>query len=180
MIRTIFFLSLIKVYFQNSHFCFQIVCSINPFVFGLFVFVNLQMARELSSFSRHGAAKTFFSLSLFMWWFQDIDLKVRYEFSSIQFSCSVVSDPLWPIEPQHARPPCLSPAPGVYPNSCPSRWWCHPTISSSVVPFSSCPQPFPASGSVSNEAALCIRWPKYWSFSFNIKSFQWTPRTDLL
>ena len=50
-------------------------------------------------------------------------------------------------QPQHARPPCPSPAPRVYPNSCPLSWWCHPTISSSVVPFSSCPQSFPASGS---------------------------------
>ena len=67
--------------------------------------------------------------------------------SSVQFSHSVVSNSLWPHEPQHARPPCPSPTPGVYPNSCPSSRWCHPTISSSVVPFSSCPQSFPASGS---------------------------------
>ena len=67
--------------------------------------------------------------------------------SSIQFSHSVVSDSLWPHEPQHTRPPCLSPTPRVYPNSCPSSRWCHPTISSSVLPFSSCPQYFPASGS---------------------------------
>ena len=66
---------------------------------------------------------------------------------SVQFSCSVVSDSLRPHELQHARPPCPSPAPGVYPNSCPSpSWWCHPTISSSVVPFSSCLQSFPARG----------------------------------
>ena len=68
-------------------------------------------------------------------------------FSSVQVSCSVVSDFLWPHEPQHTRPPCPSPTPGVYPNSCPLSQWCHPTISSSVVPFSSCPQSFPASGS---------------------------------
>ena len=67
--------------------------------------------------------------------------------SSVQFSRSVVSDSLWPHEPQHARPPCPSPTPGVHPNPCPLSWWCHPTISSSVVPFSSCPQSFPASGS---------------------------------
>ena len=66
--------------------------------------------------------------------------------TSVQFSFSVVSDSLGPHEPQHARPPCPSPAPGVHPNPCPlSRWW-HATISSSVVPFSSCPQFFPASG----------------------------------
>ena len=69
------------------------------------------------------------------------------QFSSVQFSHSVVSDSLRPHGPQHARPPRPSPTPGVYSNSCASRQWCHPTISSSVVPFSSCPQSFPASGS---------------------------------
>ena len=67
--------------------------------------------------------------------------------SSIQFSCSVVSDSLQPHELQHARPPRLTPTPGVYSDSCPSSRWRHPAISSSVVPFSSCPQSFPASGS---------------------------------
>ena len=67
--------------------------------------------------------------------------------SSVQFSCSVVSDSLRPHELQHARPPCPSPTPGVYPNLCPSSQWCHPAISSSVIPFSSYPQSLPASGS---------------------------------
>ena len=66
---------------------------------------------------------------------------------SVQFSRSVVSNSLWPHEPQHARPPCPSPTPGVHPNPCPLSWWCHPTTSSSVIPFSSCPQSFPGSGS---------------------------------
>ena len=66
---------------------------------------------------------------------------------SVQFSHSVVSDSLWPRELQHARPPCPSPTPRVHPNSCPSSWWCHPAISSSVVPFSSCPQSLPATES---------------------------------
>ena len=66
---------------------------------------------------------------------------------SVQFSRSVVSDSLWPHGLQHARPPCPSPTPGVYSNSCPLSRWCHPTISSSVVPFSSHLQSFPASGS---------------------------------
>ena len=68
-------------------------------------------------------------------------------FSSVQFSCSVVSDSLRPHEPQHTRPPCPSPTPRVYSNSHPSSWWCHPAIASSVIPFSSCPQSLPASGS---------------------------------
>ena len=70
-----------------------------------------------------------------------------FRFSSVQFSCSVVSNSLWPHESQHARPPCPSPTPRVYSNSCPSSRWCHPAISSSVVPFSSCPQSLPASES---------------------------------
>ena len=82
-----------------------------------------------------------------------------YRFSSVQFSRSVMSDSLQPHELQHARPPCHSPTPRVHPNPCPSSWWCHPSISSSIVPFSSCPQSLPT---------LCMRWPRYWSFSFSI------------
>ena len=67
--------------------------------------------------------------------------------SSVQFSRSVVSDSLPPHESQHTRPPCPSPTPRVHPDSCASSQWCYPTISSSVIPFSSCPQSFPASGS---------------------------------
>ena len=89
-------------------------------------------------------------------------------FSSVQFSLSVMSDSLRPHGLQHARPPCPSPTPGVYSDSRPLSRRCHPTISSSVVPFSSCPQSFPASGSFQMRA-LHIRWPKYWSFSFNIR-----------
>ena len=70
-----------------------------------------------------------------------------YEFGSVQFSRSVVSDSLQLHELQHARPPCPSPTPGVHPDPCPLSWWCHPTISSSFITFSSCPQSFPASGS---------------------------------
>ena len=65
----------------------------------------------------------------------------------VQFRHSVMPNSLQPHEPQHARPPCPSPTPRVYPNSCPLSRWCHLTISSSVVPLSSCPQSFPASGS---------------------------------
>ena len=78
-----------------------------------------------------------------------------------------MSDSFRPHESQHARPPCPSPTPRVHSDSRPSSQWCHPAISSSVVPFSSCPQSFPASV-FSNESTLCMRWPKYWSFSFSI------------
>ena len=67
--------------------------------------------------------------------------------SSAQFSRSVVSNSLRPHESQHARPPCSSPSPGVHSDSCPSSQWCHPALSSSVIPFSSCPQSLPESGS---------------------------------
>ena len=69
------------------------------------------------------------------------------QLSSVQFSCSVVSNSLWSHELQHARPPWPSPTPRVHPNSCPSSQWCHPAISFSVVPFSSCPESLPASES---------------------------------
>ena len=73
--------------------------------------------------------------------------KLLLWFSSIQFSHSVMSNSLRPHESQHARPPCPSPTPEAYSNSCPLSRWCHPTTSSSVIPFSSCPQSLPASGS---------------------------------
>ena len=86
---------------------------------------------------------------------------------SVQFSCSVVSDSLQPHELQLARPPWPSPTPRVHPNPCPLSWWCHPTISSSVCPLLLLPSIFSSIRVFSNESALCIRWPKYWSFSFN-------------
>ena len=72
---------------------------------------------------------------------------ITLQFNSVQFSCSIVSDSLQPHGLQHARLHCPSPTPGAYSNSCPSSQWCHPTISSSIVLFSSCLQSFPASGS---------------------------------
>ena len=88
---------------------------------------------------------------------------------SVQSTCSLMSDSLWPHELQHTRCPCPKPTPGVYTNSCPSSRWCHPTISASDIPFSSCPQIFPSIRVFSNESVLCIRWPNYWNFSFNIR-----------
>ena len=76
---------------------------------------------------------------------------------SVQFSCSVVSDSLRLHESQHARLPCPSPTPRVHPNPCPSSRWCHPAISSSFIPFSSCPQSFPASGSFPMSQLLPFR-----------------------
>ena len=87
---------------------------------------------------------------------------------SDQISHSVLSDSLRPHESQDARPPYPSPTPGVHSDLRPLSQWCHPAISSSVVPFSSCPQSLPASESFPNESTLRMRWPKYWSFSFSI------------
>ena len=86
------------------------------------------------------------------------------------FSCSVVSDFLWPHGLQHARLPCPSLSPGVCLSSCPLSQWCHPTSSSSSHPLLFLPSVFPSIRVFSNESALCIRWPKCWSFSFNISS----------
>ena len=82
-----------------------------------------------------------------LYFIENMKILWTLSFSSVQFSCSVVSDSLQPHGPQHARPACPSPTPGAYSTSCPLSWWCHPTISSSVIPFSSCLQSFPASGS---------------------------------
>ena len=89
-------------------------------------------------------------------------------FRSVLFSRSIVSDFLWPHEPQHTRPPCPSPSPGVHPNPCPSSWWCHPAISSSVVPFFSYLQSFPASGSFQMSQFFTSGGQSIKSFSFNI------------
>ena len=80
----------------------------------------------------------------------------------------MVSDSLRPHGLRQASPPCPPPTPRAYLNSSPSGQWCHPTVSSSVVPFSSHLQSFPSIKIFSSESVLCIRWPKYWSFSFNI------------
>ena len=90
-----------------------------------------------------------------------------------------MSNSLWSHESQHARPPCSSPSPRVYSNSCPLSRWYHPAISPSVVPFSSCPQSLPASGlfqwvNFSHQVAKVLE------FQLQHQSFQWTPRTDLL
>ena len=97
-------------------------------------------------------------------------------FSSVQFSSSVVSDSLQPHKLQHARPPCPSPTPRVYPNSCPLSRWCHITISSLGHPLLILLIIFPSIRVFSNESALCIRWPKYWSFSFSISPSNEHPR----
>ena len=97
----------------------------------------------------------------------------------VQFSGSVVSDSLWPNVLHHARAPCSSPTPGVHPNPCPSSWWCHKTISSSALPFSFCPQSFPASGYF-QVSQLFTSGGQNIGVSASTPSLSWTPRTDFL
>ena len=98
--------------------------------------LNFSINIEKSGHQRAGSLNTVWSFNQSSW-----------TFSSVQFSRSVVSDSLRAHESQHARPPCPSPTPRVYPYSCSLSWWCHPAISFSVIPFSSCPQSLPASES---------------------------------
>ena len=97
-----------------------------------------------------------------MWW------QMKSSKHSVQFSRSAMSDSLRPHGLQHARPPCPSPTPRDYSDSCPSSQWCHPTISSSVIPFSTHLQSFPALGSFPVSQFFTSGGPKYWSFSFSI------------
>ena len=97
----------------------------------------------------------------------------------VQFSCSVMSDSLQPHGLQHARPSCPSPTPGVYSNSCRLSQWCHPTISSSVIPFFSCLQSFPASGSF-QMSQVFASGSQILEFQLQHQSFQWIFRTDFL
>ena len=106
-------------------------------------------------------------------------ISVLVQFS--QFSRSVVSDCLRPHESQHARPPCPSPTPWVHSDSCPSHQWCHPAISSSVVPFSSCPQSLPASGSFpivnsSHDVAKVLEFQSWVSATvLSMNTQDWSP-----
>ena len=91
----------------------------------------------------------------------------QYSLSSVHFSCSVMSNSLWPHRLQHARPPCPLPTPGVYLDSCLLSRWCHPTIPS-CYPLLLMPSVLSSIRVFSNESVCHIRWPKYWNFSFSI------------
>ena len=101
-----------------------------------------------------------------------------YFFSAVQFSHAVVSDSFWSHGLQYSRLPCPSPIPGAYSNSCPLNRWCHPTISSSVIPFS-CLQSFPKSGSF-KWVSLSKQVAKVLKFQLQHQSFQWIFRTDFI
>ena len=119
----------------NGHLgCFHVMVTVNMAVMNIGVHISFKTMLFTRCMSRHGIDGSYGSSMLGF-------------FSSVQFSPSVVSNYLWPHGLQHARLPCPSRTPGAYSNSCPSRHRCHPTISSSVIPFSSHLQFFPASGS---------------------------------
>ena len=107
---------------------------------GITIFCDDSMIHPLSKFSVYNAILLTIITLLY-------NILPEITHLSVQFSRSVVSDYLWPHESQHARPPCLSPSPGIHSDSRPLSRWCHPAISSWVVPFSSCPQSLPASDS---------------------------------
>ena len=113
-------------------------------------------------------------------WFAQFYPETPSMLEPVQFSCSFVSDSLWPHELQHARPLCPSPTPGVHPNPCPLSRWCHQTISSSVVPFSSCPQSFPASGSFPVSWLFASGGQKVLELQLQHQSFQWIFRLGFL
>ena len=127
------------------------------FIFFFISVVNTYLSKENSSLLVPDyliwGTKCWYSLDNFqqilpyIWQRVRFSLFFKFLMHSVQFSCSVMSDFLRPHGPQHARPCCPSPTPGAHPNPCPLSRWCHPTISSPVVCFSSCPQSFPASGS---------------------------------
>ena len=121
-------------------------------------------------------SKKWTSLVHWIWW-----LQLQY-ISLVQFSCSVMSDTLPPHGLQQAKLPCPSPTPSVYSNSCPLNQWCHPTISSSVIPFSSCLQSSPASGSfpVSQWVSSSHQVAKLLKLQLHHQCFQWIFRTDFL
>ena len=115
-------------------------------VFGFYLFLTDFIFRSILGLHKKIAQKIQWILTSLLPWHMDssvISILHSVQFSSVAQSCLT----LWPHELQHARPPCPSPTPEVYSNSCPSSGWCHPAISSSVAPFSSCPQSLPASGS---------------------------------
>ena len=99
--------------------------------------------------------------------YSSLSFQMSQQFSSVQFSHSVVPNSLWPCGLQHTRLPYPSPTPGACSNSCPLSWWCHPTISS-CYPLLLLPSGLPSMRDFSNKSVLHIRWPKYCSFSFSI------------
>ena len=135
------FLSLIFVHLIT-------VCLVPPWVY--FAWYSACFPNLCHCFLFH--VRGVFSYSLFKYYLRAF--RFSLSFLLLLFNCSILPDSLWSHGLRYARLPCLSPSPRVFSNSCPLSQWCHPTMPSSVAPFSSCSQSFPAS-------ALCIKWPKF-------------------
>ena len=138
---------------QHRHYCHfgqenVSLCKLVSHIWRVLIFLGLYplTAKNVSSQGENTPLSSHLQSTHFKTTAQGCNDPGWESFSSVQFSRSVMFDSLWPYELQHARPPCPSPTPRVHRNLCPSSWWCHPTISSSVVPFSSRPQSLPASG----------------------------------
>ena len=138
-------------------------------VFSLCSFLLFVTLRHSNCFDFFGLSAMSLLLSKSSWLCLSFSSWYQFWKLSKQFSHSFMSDSLWPHGLQHAWFPCSSPTPWAYSNSCPSSWWCHPTISSSVAPF---PPALNLSHCevFSSESVLRIRWPKYWSFSTSLSN----------
>ena len=143
------------------------------------VLSGLTWVRWLGDKKKAWLCQYFTSLTLVTLTEEFLKIMILLQYSSVQFSHSVVSDSFRPHEPQHSSPPCLSPTPGVHPNPCPLSRWCHPTISSSVIPLSSCPQSFPASGSF-QMSQFFASGAKVLEFQLQHQSFQWIFKANFL
>ena len=156
----------------------QCSCLENPRGGGAWWAAIHGVAQSRTRLKQLSSSSSYFKMSI---WGLDLHLFSDYELldaESVQFSRSFVSDSLWPHGLQHARPPCPSPTPRACSNSYPSSRWCHPTISSSVLPFS-CLHSFPASGLFQWVSSL-HQVAKGLEFQIQHQSFQWTFRTDFL
>ena len=138
--------------FSSLHFCYCMHVSFLSFRAGIKSCSSIYLQKQAWRMTQHRHLIHVCGIDLNYWMQSNgrmgfMSFRFRIQFSSVQFSHSVMSDSLQPHESQHARPPCPSSNPGVHSNSCPSSRWCHPAISSSVIPFSSCLQSLPASES---------------------------------
>ena len=152
---------------------------LQQFLFMFLSFINQVLGTFCQNYCLHTLFQLFPTLTRSKILYAERYLVFYSTSPSVQFSSSVMSHPLWPHESQHTMPPCPSLTPGVYSNSCPLSWWCHPTISSSVLPFSFHLQSFPASGSF-QMSQLFTSGGQSIGASASVSVLLWIFRTDIL